>query len=367
MDFIAIPSSVKPSNAPTPKRPEPSPAPSQGGATPSFNAGASFTTTTTSIQSAPGIGGSTLNVPFSSTTSSSTLLDMEEDLRRSGTAVEALQQMDLWSLVLDLITRIQHGTVTAKTVDNEAGIIRARIAKAKQSLRQVSGLDISIGEREEEIIRLQDAIEKKKDLLLRFQAVMGAAASPQASEVAPTIIKQEPLEPVKPLDPSQNQLDESNKQKEESLDPITDIELKVEEPSTTVDDPTAPTADNQFPSQDNNLDEFMSDFGFMENNTATDTNSNINTDDKDEFNFLASDPNASSLNTNMPQPGISVPTQTDGTQNDINIDDLDFNIMDIPPQGQNSGPSGSKDQSDAFGDNNDLLYNLSLDNFDMNM
>lgn len=151
------------------------------------------------------------------------------------------------------------------------------------------------------------------------------------------------------------------------MDPITDIELKVEEPSTTVDDPTAPTADNQFPSQDNNLDEFMSDFGFMENNTATDTNSNINTDDKDEFNFLASDPNASSLNTNMPQPGISVPTQTDGTQNDINIDDLDFNIMDIPPQGQNSGPSGSKDQSDAFGDNNDLLYNLSLDNFDMNM
>lgn len=70
--------------------------------------------------------------------------------------------MDLWSLVLDLITRIQHGTVTAKTVDNEAGIIRARISKAKQSLKQVSGLDTSIGEQEEEIMRLQEAIEKKK-------------------------------------------------------------------------------------------------------------------------------------------------------------------------------------------------------------
>ena len=30
--------------------------------------------------------------------------------------------MDLWSLVLDLITRIQHGTVTAKTVDR-AGFV----------------------------------------------------------------------------------------------------------------------------------------------------------------------------------------------------------------------------------------------------
>lgn len=171
MDFISIPNSAKPSNAPTPNRTEVSPAPSQG-VTPSFSgsiAGGPSTTsfTTASLQSIPAgsfasAGGSSLGLHPENTSEANSLAEMKESLQRSGAAVEALRQMDLWSLVLDLITRIQHGTVTAKTVDNEAGIIRARISKAKQSLKQVSGLDTSIGEQEEEIMRLQEAIEKKK-------------------------------------------------------------------------------------------------------------------------------------------------------------------------------------------------------------
>lgn len=134
--FISIPPSLKPSNAPTPdtRRSENSPAP-VGASTPSFHGSAG---------------------------SGNNFAEIEEELKRSEAAVDALQQMDLWSLVLDLMTRIQEGRVNAKTVDNEAGIIRARISKARMSLRQVTGLDVSIGERKEEILRLQEDIEKKK-------------------------------------------------------------------------------------------------------------------------------------------------------------------------------------------------------------
>lgn len=143
--FISIPPSLKPSNAPTPdnRRADNSPQPSGGAGTPNPLHGL------TQGSIAPG-----------STNASAD--DSEEELRRNENAVEALQQMDLWSLVLDLMTRVQEGSVTAKSVDNEAGIIRARISKARGSLKQVSGLDVSIGERKEEIARLQEAIQKKR-------------------------------------------------------------------------------------------------------------------------------------------------------------------------------------------------------------
>lgn len=43
----------------------------------------------------------------------------EEALKRSTAAVESLGQMDLLALVLDLMERVDAGSVTAKSVDNE--------------------------------------------------------------------------------------------------------------------------------------------------------------------------------------------------------------------------------------------------------
>lgn len=43
----------------------------------------------------------------------------EVALRHSGSVVEGLQQMDLLSLVLELMEKVSGGSVTAKTVDNE--------------------------------------------------------------------------------------------------------------------------------------------------------------------------------------------------------------------------------------------------------
>ncbi|KAF5102720.1 hypothetical protein D0Z00_000212 [Geotrichum galactomycetum] len=124
--------------------------------------------------------------------------DEEEDEDGTSQLVSNLQQMDLLSLVLDLLERVMSGAVTAKTVDNEAGSIRSRIRVAKTWLQQLEQSGIagaaagtltggSIagaaaaftgaagGRRDvyEEIEYLENMIDSKRDLLLRFKTVMG--------------------------------------------------------------------------------------------------------------------------------------------------------------------------------------------------
>lgn len=119
----------------------------------------------------------------------------EEDDGGTTQLVSNLQQMDLLSLVLDLLERVMSGAVTAKAVDNEAGSIRSRIRVAKSWLQQleqsgivgaaagvptgvsVAGLSeaVTAGRRDvyEEIEYLENMIDSKRNLLLRFKTVMG--------------------------------------------------------------------------------------------------------------------------------------------------------------------------------------------------
>lgn len=119
----------------------------------------------------------------------------EEDDGGTTQLVSNLQQMDLLSLVLDLLERVMSGAVTAKAVDNEAGSIRSRIRVAKSWLQQleqsgivgaaagvptgvsVVGLSeaVTTGRRDvyEEIEYLENMIDSKRNLLLRFKTVMG--------------------------------------------------------------------------------------------------------------------------------------------------------------------------------------------------
>lgn len=131
--------------------------------------------------------------------------DVEEEDEDDGTSqlVSNLEQMDLLSLVLDLLERVMSGTVTAKTVDNEAGSIRSRIRVAKTWLQQLeqsgiagaatgtlTGMSAASagttgGRRDvyEEIEYLENMIDSKRDLLLRFKSVMGDGNGDEEDEL----------------------------------------------------------------------------------------------------------------------------------------------------------------------------------------
>lgn len=131
--------------------------------------------------------------------------DVEEEDEDDGTSqlVSNLEQMDLLSLVLDLLERVMSGAVTAKTVDNEAGSIRSRIRVAKTWLQQLEQSGIAgaatgtltgmsaasagtMGGRRdvyEEIEYLENMIDSKRDLLLRFKSVMGDGNGDEEDEL----------------------------------------------------------------------------------------------------------------------------------------------------------------------------------------
>lgn len=85
--------------------------------------------------------------------------------------LQHLQQLDLLSLVQDLLTRVQNGTVTAKTIENEAGFIRSRIYNAKTWLTDLESCETQDFERE--IAELENGISRKRELLRKFLVVMG--------------------------------------------------------------------------------------------------------------------------------------------------------------------------------------------------
>lgn len=91
-----------------------------------FVSATSIASTTTTAATAPSAvaGGDNMLIELTATgdVADEEMKQEDEDeaaLRQSGTVVEGLQQMDLLSLVLDLMERVSGGSVTAKTVDNE--------------------------------------------------------------------------------------------------------------------------------------------------------------------------------------------------------------------------------------------------------
>lgn len=313
--FISIPPPNRPSNAPTPdvRRRDLSPNPSL-------------------------IIGSNSEASPQQSHAGQPNFESEEDLRRNEAAVETLQQMDLWSLVLDLMARVQSGAVTAQNVDNEAGIIRARIARARASLKQISGLDISMAERKEEIFRLEEAIEKKKDLLLRFQAVMGATNIAQEqskdnnnnnngnvdgntnvkndSDNNPTI-KQEPQN-----NPINNQGDLMG-----SIDPISDF-----------------TGNNSTENKNINnndmmvdLDDIMSDINFMnQGNSSLNMDGNMNSMSNPGSMTNIGQPTNSNMMSNNGDDMLNF----DNSLKDISDDNINVNINNQQQQQQQNMDSG---------------------------
>lgn len=156
--------------------------------------------------------------------------DVEEEDEDDGTSqlVSNLEQMDLLSLVLDLLERVMSGAVTAKTVDNEAGSIRSRIRVAKTWLQQLEQSGIAgaatgtltgmsaasagtMGGRRdvyEEIEYLENMIDSKRDLLLRFKSVMGDGNGDEEDELMQLDddIKQQDQRHQQELQPQQNSL-----------------------------------------------------------------------------------------------------------------------------------------------------------------
>ncbi|ODQ68143.1 hypothetical protein NADFUDRAFT_14093, partial [Nadsonia fulvescens var. elongata DSM 6958] len=86
--------------------------------------------------------------------------------------IEVLEKLDLMPHVQDLLTRVLSGNVLVKDVDNEAGSIRVKLAKAKSGLRELTGLNETIMSRRERINKLQLNIQQKQLLLQQFKRII---------------------------------------------------------------------------------------------------------------------------------------------------------------------------------------------------
>lgn len=75
--------------------------------------------------------------------------------------LQKLQSTELLPELYNLLIDLQNGQILAKDFDNNAGSIRLKIAKIRQSLQEISGISESVKFREAKIQSLKNGNEKK--------------------------------------------------------------------------------------------------------------------------------------------------------------------------------------------------------------
>lgn len=91
-------------------------------------------------------------------------------------ALKTIQQMDLVPAVLEILDRVASGSLSAKDVYNEAGPLRAKLAKARGALAELDDTDKGIADLRRWSLDLESRIARKRQLIRQFQQVMGAEA-----------------------------------------------------------------------------------------------------------------------------------------------------------------------------------------------
>uniref|UniRef100_A0A060TF06 Mediator of RNA polymerase II transcription subunit 9 n=1 Tax=Blastobotrys adeninivorans TaxID=409370 RepID=A0A060TF06_BLAAD len=91
-------------------------------------------------------------------------------------ALKTIQQMDLVPAVLEILDRVASGSLSAKDVYNEAGPLRAKLAKARAALSELDDTDKGIVDLRRWSLDLESRIARKRQLIRQFQQVMGAEA-----------------------------------------------------------------------------------------------------------------------------------------------------------------------------------------------
>lgn len=82
------------------------------------------------------------------------------------------EQLNVLEMVVDLIERLDKGTISAKELDNEAGPIRLKLSNARTSLGVLEGLDETLTERRTKIENLEEKIARQTALLEKFKGLI---------------------------------------------------------------------------------------------------------------------------------------------------------------------------------------------------